>query len=79
MTSKGGVSFRGVYVRGKINRVVKVGYVGAVRTLFGDINTRTQRHTFSRPNGLWLAAQFAQISLVVTEKAAFEDTQSASL
>ena len=51
---------------------------GAVRTLplFGDINVRTQRYTFSHPNGLLFATQFAQIALVVTEKAAFEDMQS---
>ena len=51
---------------------------GVVRTvpLFGDIDARTQRYTFSHPNGLLLAAQFAQIVLVVTEKAAFEDVQS---
>ncbi|KAF9648674.1 fatty acid synthase [Thelephora ganbajun] len=51
---------------------------GVVRTLplFGDINARTQRYTFSHPNGLLFATQFAQIALVVTEKAAFEDMQS---
>ena len=49
-----------------------------VRTLplFGDIDAHTQRYTFSHPNGLPFAAQFAQIVLVVTEKAAFEDMQS---
>ncbi|KAH8100945.1 fatty acid synthase [Cristinia sonorae] len=48
---------------------------GNVKTLplFGDINLRTQRYTFSHPNGLLFATQFAQIALVVTEKAAFED------
>jgi len=30
-------------------------------------------YTFSHPNGLLFATQFAQIALVVTEKAAFED------
>ena len=51
---------------------------GVIRTLplFGDINIRTQRYTFSHPNGLLFATQFAQIALVVTEKAAFEDMQS---
>ena len=43
--------------------------------LFGDINFRTQRYTFSHPNGLLFATQFAQIALVVTDKAAFEDMQ----
>ena len=51
---------------------------GVIRTLplFGDINVRIQRYTFSHPNGLLFATQFAQIALVVTEKAAFEDMQS---
>jgi fatty acid synthase subunit alpha len=51
---------------------------GNVKTLplFGDINVRTQRYTFSHPGGLLFATQFAQIALVVTEKAAFEDMQS---
>ncbi|KDQ57051.1 hypothetical protein JAAARDRAFT_35647 [Jaapia argillacea MUCL 33604] len=48
---------------------------GNVKTLplFADINIRTQRYTFSHPSGLLFATQFAQIALVVTEKAAFED------
>lgn len=48
---------------------------GNVKTLplFGDINVRTPKYTFSHPNGLLFATQFAQIALVVTEKAAFED------
>ena len=48
---------------------------GNVKTLplFGDINIRTPKYTFSHPNGLLFATQFAQIALVVTEKAAFED------
>ncbi|KAI0077780.1 fatty acid synthase [Panus rudis PR-1116 ss-1] len=51
---------------------------GNVKTLplFGDINNRTQRYTFSHPNGLLFATQFAQIALVVTERAAFEDMRS---
>lgn len=51
---------------------------GNVKTLplFGDINVRTQRYTFSHPGGLLFATQFAQIALVVTEKAAFEDMNS---
>jgi fatty acid synthase subunit alpha len=40
--------------------------------LFADINVRTQRYTLSHPNGLLFAMQFAQIALVVTEKAAFD-------
>ncbi|KII85134.1 hypothetical protein PLICRDRAFT_45274 [Plicaturopsis crispa FD-325 SS-3] len=48
---------------------------GNVRTLplFGDIDARTPKYTFSHPSGLLFATQFAQIALVVTEKAAFED------
>lgn len=48
---------------------------GNVKTLplFGDINVRTPKYTFSHPSGLLFATQFAQIALVVTEKAAFED------
>ncbi|KAH8822971.1 fatty acid synthase [Flagelloscypha sp. PMI_526] len=48
---------------------------GQVKTLplFADIDIRTARYTFSHPNGLLFATQFAQIALVVTEKAAFED------
>jgi fatty acid synthase subunit alpha, fungi type len=51
---------------------------GNVKTLplFADINNRTSRYTFSHPNGLLFATQFAQIALVVTEKASFEDMRS---
>jgi fatty acid synthase subunit alpha len=54
---------------------------GNVKTLplFTDINVRTQRYTFSHPNGLLFATQFAQIALVVTEKAAFDDMRSKGL
>jgi len=54
---------------------------GSVKTLplFTDINIRTQRYTFSHPNGLLFATQFAQIALVVTEKAAFDDMRSKRL
>ncbi|EIN09976.1 fatty acid synthase [Punctularia strigosozonata HHB-11173 SS5] len=47
---------------------------GNIRTLplFGDINIRSPQYTFSHPNGLLFATQFAQIALVVVEKAAFE-------
>ena len=34
------------------------------------------KHIFSLPGGLLFATQFAQIALVVTEKAAFEDEDS---
>ena len=51
---------------------------GQVKTLplFADINARTPQYTFSHPAGLLFATQFAQIALVVTEKAAFEDMRS---
>ncbi|KAG9047855.1 3-oxoacyl-[acyl-carrier-protein] synthase [Tulasnella sp. UAMH 9824] len=54
---------------------------GTVKTLplFADIEVRTPRYTFSHPNGLLFATQFAQIALVVTEKAAFEDMRSKGL
>lgn len=54
---------------------------GNVKTLplFADINARTPRYTFSHPNGVLYATQFAQIALVVTEKAAFEDMRSKGL
>jgi fatty acid synthase subunit beta len=48
---------------------------GNVKTLplFANIDVRTPKYTFSPPNGLLFATQFAQIALVMTEKAAFED------
>ncbi|KAG6813968.1 hypothetical protein H0H92_005223, partial [Tricholoma furcatifolium] len=51
---------------------------GNVKTLplFADIDVRTPKYTFSHPAGLLFATQFAQIALVVTEKAAFEDMRS---
>ncbi|KAG8889684.1 3-oxoacyl-[acyl-carrier-protein] synthase [Tulasnella sp. 332] len=54
---------------------------GNIKTLplFSDIDIRTPRYTFSHPNGLLFATQFAQIALVVTEKAAFEDMRSKGL
>ena len=54
---------------------------GSVKTLplFADINVRTMLYTFSHPTGLLFATQFAQIALVVTEKAAFEDMRSKGL
>ncbi|SGZ13233.1 BQ5605_C028g10557 [Microbotryum silenes-dioicae] len=54
---------------------------GNVKTLplFGDIDLRTSRYTFSSPTGLLYATQFAQIALVVTEKAAFEDMRARGL
>ena len=41
--------------------------------LFADIDVRMQQYTFNHPAGLLFATQFAQIALVATEKAAFED------
>ncbi|EJD06870.1 fatty acid synthase [Fomitiporia mediterranea MF3/22] len=54
---------------------------GSIKTLplFADINNRTPQYTFSHPSGLLFATQFAQIALVVTEKAAFEDMRSKGL
>ncbi|KAL5526485.1 FAS2 [Sanghuangporus sanghuang] len=54
---------------------------GQIKTLplFADINNRTPQYTFSHPAGLLFATQFAQIALVVTEKAAFEDMRAKGL
>jgi fatty acid synthase subunit alpha, fungi type/fatty acid synthase subunit beta, fungi type len=54
---------------------------GTIKTLplFADIDVRTPAYTFSHPAGLLFATQFAQIALVVTEKAAFEDMRSKGL
>jgi len=54
---------------------------GNIKTLplFPDIDLRTSRYTFSSPTGLLFATQFAQIALVVTEKAAFEDMRAKGL
>lgn len=51
---------------------------GNVKTLplFADINVRTPRYTFRDPSGLLYATQFAQIALIITERAAFEDMRS---
>ncbi|KAJ3886618.1 hypothetical protein GG344DRAFT_81530 [Lentinula edodes] len=51
---------------------------GHIKTLplFADIDIRTPKYTFSYPNGLLFATQFAQIALVVTKKAAFADMRS---
>lgn len=51
---------------------------GVVRThpLFNDINICTQRYTFSCFNSLLFAARFAQIALVITERATFECMRS---
>ena len=48
---------------------------GHVKTLplFADIDVRCPKYTFSHPGGLLFTTKFAQIALVVTEKAAFED------
>jgi fatty acid synthase subunit alpha, fungi type/fatty acid synthase subunit beta, fungi type len=54
---------------------------GNVKTLplFADINNRAPKYTFSHPRDLLFATQFAQITLVVTEKAAFDDIRSKGL
>ena len=54
---------------------------GNIKTLplFANIDIRTARYTFSHPNGPLFATQFAQIALVVTEKAAFEDIRARGL
>ena len=51
---------------------------GNVKTLplFADMNNCTPCYTFSHSTSLLFATQIAQIALVITEKAAFEDIRS---
>jgi len=51
---------------------------GTIKTLplFADIDNCTLHYTFSHPTSLLFATQSAQIALVITEKAAFEDMHS---
>ncbi|KAJ3255887.1 3-oxoacyl-[acyl-carrier-protein] synthase [Boothiomyces macroporosus] len=48
-------------------------------SLFPDITLSSMSYTFSSPTGLLFSTQFAQIALVVTEKAAFEDMKEKGL
>ncbi|KAG0147001.1 hypothetical protein CROQUDRAFT_91978 [Cronartium quercuum f. sp. fusiforme G11] len=80
------VHFGGIKGHGIRQRYMEMTYQttdseGNVKTLplFGDINLRTSRYTFSSPTGLLYATQFSQIALVVTEKAAFEDMREKGL
>ncbi|KAI9613677.1 hypothetical protein KEM48_003676 [Puccinia striiformis f. sp. tritici PST-130] len=80
------VHFGGIKGHGIRQRYMEMSYQttdkeGNVKTLplFGDIDLRTSRYTFSSPTGLLCATQFAQIALVVTEKAAFEDLREKGL
>lgn len=80
------VHFGGIKGHGIRQRYMEMSYQttdkdGNVKTLplFGDIDLRTSRYTFSSPTGLLYATQFAQIALVVTEKAAFEDMREKGL
>lgn len=68
----GGINIRQRHMDMTYNTMYKDGNVKTL-PLFGDINVRTPKYTFSHPSGLLFATQFAQIALVVTEKAAFED------
>ena len=54
------------------NKMDKDGHVKTL-PLFADINVRCPKYTFSHPSGLLFSMQFAQITLVITENAAFED------
>ena len=47
--------------------------------LFPDITVASMKYTFYSPTGLLFSTQFAQIALVVTEKAAFEDMKAKGL
>jgi fatty acid synthase subunit alpha len=73
-----GQAIRGRYMEMTYDSMDKDGTVKTL-PLFADINVRTPRYTFSHPNGVLYATQFAQIALVVTEKAAFEDMRSKGL
>ncbi|POW22592.1 hypothetical protein PSHT_01075 [Puccinia striiformis] len=80
------VHFGGIKGHGIRQRYMEMSYQttdkeGNVKTLplFGDIDLRTSRYTFSSPTGLLCATQFTQIALVVTEKAAFEDLREKGL
>ena len=67
-----GQAIRQRYMDMTYNTMNKDGHVKTL-PLFTDVDVRTPKYTFSHPNGLLFATQFAQIALVVTEKAAFED------
>jgi 3-oxoacyl-ACP reductase-like protein/malonyl CoA-acyl carrier protein transacylase/acyl dehydratase len=47
--------------------------------LFPDINLTSTSYSFSSPNGLLFSTQFAQIALVVTEKASFDHLKAMGL
>ena len=72
-----GQEIRERYMEMTYNTMDKDGHVKTL-PLFADINNRTPLYTFSHPNGLLYATQFAQIALVVTERSAFEDMCSKS-
>ena len=67
-----GQAIRQRYMDMTYNTMDKDGHVKTL-PLFADIDVRCPKYTFSHPGGLLFAMQFAQIALVVTEKAAFED------
>ena len=69
-----GQDIRQCYMEMTHNTIDKDGNVKTL-PLFADIDVRTPKYTFSHPNGLLFATQFAQIALVILEKAAFEDMQ----
>ena len=77
----GGLKGQGIRQRYMDLRYDTTDKEGNVKTLplFPDITVRTSDYTFQAPNGLLFATQFAQIALVVTEKAAFEDMRSKGL
>ena len=54
---------------------------GSIKSLplFADINIPSLQHTFTHPKGLLFATQFAQVALVITSRAAFEDMRSKGL
>ncbi|EJU05022.1 fatty acid synthase [Dacryopinax primogenitus] len=73
-----GQAIRQRYIQMTYDTMDKDGHVKTL-PLFPEITDRSLEFSFSSPNGLLFATQFAQIALVVTEKAAFEDMKSKGL
>ncbi|KAJ1518159.1 3-oxoacyl-[acyl-carrier-protein] synthase [Coelomomyces lativittatus] len=75
---KRGRKIREYYKSMKIDVVDKDGKI-TTKSLFPTITEDTDSYTFSAPEGLLFATQFAQPALTLVEKAAFADMQSRGL
>ena len=73
-----GQRVRGRYMSMTYDSIDSEGNVKSI-ALFPDINLSSMKYTFFSPTGLLFSTQFAQIALVVTEKAAFEDMRARGL